>query len=67
MLLTLKFPTELAVKTHANGQVVSLTLTTPPTAIAAVQAADVDAIEAAANAAIVLKEDALINLLMLLS
>ena len=51
-----KFPTELAVKTYVNGQVVSLTNNTT-TAIAAVQA-DVDANEAAANAAIALKEDA---------
>ena len=52
-----KFPTELAVKTYVDGQVVSVTNNTT-TAIAAVQA-DVDANEAAANAAIALKEDAI--------
>ena len=52
-----KFPTELAVKTYVDGQVVSVTNNTT-TAMAAVQA-DVDANEAAANAAIALKEDAI--------
>ena len=52
-----KFPTELAVKTYVDGQVVSITNNTT-TAIATVQA-DVDANEAAANAAIALKEDAI--------